>query len=547
MFFRIAAKALVSFTMGVALAVLAAEPPEVPPTPGQVIIACAADLYATREVELPDGKKGFVPQYPGTEASTIRYIWLDVDAKDRANEKKVMDGHLNLLSRRAGIKTAKQVTPWLYMIDLQNYGEEFAKSWEKSGTGNDWVFHEEDFTDEIEYEEVEQKLGFYYDASGNAYREPGPGRTFRVTETKKIKKPVAKKAKGFAKWVTDTPEAKTAFENLQTKMGKTDVPVLQWTHLYYESAVSLDRKVGYYGFLGIKDLKTYERLIGVARKEVDAERLAEIREAVANSTVTTPETLRRIVVLNAVGGHYFLTQDSNQKKLAAGDVDKGNPLFEHGDDYVFQAIETFGNLNNGLPATGLFSNAGEKQDIAPDFIASDSTAPYTDRKVHVNLSCVRCHSNGGMQDVNGWVRNVLNLPPNQLNGRTPEEKKKLAEFYVERHLEPAIKAYRERVDTACLEATGWKWQQFSAAYAKSWARVEGPVTIEMAALELGCTVAAYKTALLKLGPSCHPSLVAHRLEKPVAIPRALWIRAYPFAQDALRGVIRPFKVEVKDK
>lgn len=528
------------------MAFLAAQPPPEPVTPGQVIAACASDMYAVKEVAGPDGKKVLVPQFDSKEARTIRYIWLDAP-----EEKAVMQGHLNLLSRKAGIRTATQVTPWLYRIDLLNYGDDFARAWEKIGSGVDWVFHEEDFSEEIEYVEKEQLYGYWQKPDGSTYRGSLPQQDkadkFITTRTEKVKVPAVKKVKGIAKWVTDTPEAKTALENLQTKMGGTDVPVVQWTQLFWETALQADRKVGYYGFLGVKDLNTYERLIGVARKDVDEERLAEIREAVANSTVTTPETLRRIVVLNAVGGHYFFTQDSNQKKLAANEVDRGNPLFEHGDDYLFQAVETFGNLNNGLPATGLFNNKGERQDVAPDFIASDSTAPFTDRKVHVNLSCIRCHSNGGMQDVRGWVRNVLNLPPNALNGRTPEEKKKLAEFYVERRLEPALKAFRERVDIACMEATGMKWQAFSAEYSKAWKRVEGPVSLEAGAVELGAAPAAYKASLLKLGPSVHPSLAAHRLNKPEPVPRVLWVGAYPFAQDALRGKARPFKVKVKDK
>lgn len=544
--------ALACVAAGTAIA-LVAEPAEAPPTPGQVIVAAATDLYSVREVKGVDGSKAVVPSIDPETAKTIRYIWLDSPTEVRVNEKKVMDGHLNLLSRKTGIRTAVQVAPWLYRIDLNDYGEQFAKAWEKLAA-TDWVFHEEDFLGGIEFKEVEEVWGYWQRADGTTYRgsdkQENKTDKFITTETKKVRKPVASKVFGMAKWVSDTEQAKTALQNLLTKQGQNVVPVLQWSQLFYETAIQEDRKVGYYGMLGLKNLQDYERLIGVVRRDIDPDRLAELREAVANSTITTEDTLRRIVVLQVVGGHYFLTQDSNQKKLAKGDEDKGNPLFEHGDDYIFQAIEAFGNLNNGLPATVLANDKGVLQNKAPDFIAGrDSTAPGSDDAVHVNLSCIRCHNKAGMQDVHGWVRNVLNLPPNALNGRTPEEKKKLAEFYVERRLEPAIKAYRERVDIACAEATGWKFEQFSAAYGKAWARVSQAVSFEQACLELGTTQAAYKTALVKMrdAKTLHPNLAGHALDKPVAIPRTQFIQAYPFAQDGLRGKARPFKVKVKER
>ena len=541
---------LASLAIGLAIALVAAEPPEAPPTPGQIVVAAATDLYSVREIVV-DGMKVGTPVIDPETAKTVRYIWLDSPAEVRASEKKVMDGHLNLLSRKTGIRTAVQVAPWLYRIDLNDYGEQFTKAWEKLAA-TDWVFHEEDFTGEVEYKEVEVEYGYWQRADGTK-RAGGsqkfPDEKWVTTRKEKERKPVASKTAGFAKWVVDTEQAKTQLQNLLGKQGQNNVPVLQWSQLFYETALQEDRKVGYYGMLGLKDLKDYERLIGVARRDIDPERLAELREAVANSTITIEDTLRRIVVLQAVGGHYFLTQDSNQAKLAKDDKDRGNPLFEHGDDYVFQAIEAFGNLNNGLPATVLSNDKGVLQNKAPDFIAGrDSTAPGSDDAVHVNLSCIRCHNKAGMQDVHGWVRNVLNLPPNALNGRTPEEKKKLAGFYVERRLEPAIKAFRERVDIACMEATGWKFEQFSAAYGKAWARVSQAVSFEQACLELGTTQAAYKTSLVKMreAKTLHPNLAGHALDKPVAIPRIQFIQAYPFAQDGLRGKARPFKVKVKE-
>lgn len=527
--------------------VAAAEPPEAPVSPADVIIACAADLTSAREVIGPDGNKALVPAVDPENARTTRYLWIDVEPSQREVVKRVADGHLNLLNRR-GKKVGVRVNPWLVRINTLDYGEQFAKAWEKLGTGVDWVFHDEEFTERLEdyYETVD--YGFWVRPDGS--KRPGGSQKFadekwETTRTEKVKKQRVVKEKGIAAWVVDNPKAKAALETIQAKTGGTDVPVVQWSQFFWETAIQEDRKVGYYGMLGLKSLKDYERLIGFTRRDIDQEKLAEAREVVSKSAVTHPKTLRRIVRLAAVGGDYWFTQDSNQDKVK--DRQKGNPKFNHGEDYEFQAVEAIGNLPNDMPATALANDKGELQDKAPDVIATDDTSSSTDRNVHVNLSCVRCHSVGMMKDVRGWVKNVGNLPPNVLNGRSAEEQRRLTEFYVERRIEPSIRTYRERVDGACFEITGMKFAAFSSAYAKEWQRVEGPVTLEEAARRLGTTPAAYRAALIRQGPSVHPSLADHRGDKPESVPAIEFSQAYAFAQYAVHGKIKPFKVEAKEK
>ena len=206
-------------------------------------------------------------------------------------------------------------------------------------------------------------------------------------------------------------------------------------------------------------------------------------------------------------------------------------------------------------ATGLFNAAGERQDVAPQNIAPhDSSGTGSDRNVHVNLSCIRCHTKGGMQDVNDWVRGGTNLPPNALFGPPGKDgkedrdaTKRLREQYVKRHIAPHLSRSRERYAPALLEATGLTPEKYAGAYAKAWAGLEAPVTAAQAARELGTTTAAYQDALARLGTACDNTLSLHRLPNPLPIPRSLWHQKYNRAQDALRGKTRPFKVEVKEE
>ena len=114
----------------------------------------------------------------------------------------------------------------------------------------------------------------------------------------------------------------------------------------------------------------------------------------------------KIIHISGINSDYWVTADADQEKVA--DVQRDNPLFNLGDDYKPQAFEAFGNGVNGWPVMGLFNAAGKRQDVAPPNIASDSTSPFADRNVHVNLSCIRCHTERAMQPIDDWVRSGIN-------------------------------------------------------------------------------------------------------------------------------------------
>lgn len=511
------------------VATAADPPPEVPVTPAEVIAACAADL----------AKLGPVP--PG-----VRYVSLhNWPAKDRDVMAKVISGHVNGLSREPDIVPPVRVGAWLLRIDADDYGKVFAQQWERLGVAEPYWHDADEQLAEDEYETVDVEYGYWVRPDGSKRAGGARKHADERWETTRTEKERRKKAtrtvRGFAGWAVPDGAAKKAFETMQAKLGGTDAPVVTAEWLLAQTAVQFQRTPGYYDFLGVKDQRTYEAAIGFTEKGVDPGFLRELREAVANGTVTGPDVVRRLVRYEKVGGGYWFSQDVNLRQ--AKDPGRANATTNLGDDLEFQAVEAFGHLPNGMWATGLFSDRGERQDVAPDFIASDGTAPHADRRVHVNLGCLRCHTDGGLQPIDGWVRNVLNSPPNFLATKDAKAARELRQQYT-RRLEPYLQRDRDRYNAALFEATGMKSAEYAAAYAKAWQRAaEDPVTVERAARDLGCTVDALQKALAAQGEKVDPDLAAFRLPKPRAIPVVVWYRSYARAQDALRGVARPFKVK----
>ncbi len=369
-----------------AMALYSAEPPAIPDrySPDAILELVAADLAAN---SLP---------------RTTRYLSLDdlPDEKSREGWQTIMNGHLQTLSGEPGIALPVRVGP-LLRLDSLDYGETFAAQWERLGKQEPF-WHGEDIVVEDQYEE--QEFGHYFDAAGNTYGEPGPGRTWKTTETRKVKVPAGKAVRRF---FVRTPKGKAALEAITLKTRGTDVPVVRATWFHAQTAIQWQRDPGYYDFIGVKDLASFEKVIGFIRKGQSKGFLRDLRAATGRSGVTTPDTLRRIVRFQAPGGGYWFTQDSDQR--LAKDKAKSNPASNLGDNYEHQAVEGIGFGANNFPKTFLGDQAGVRQDRAPDNIAGDRTGGvHNDYRIHINLSCTRCHRNGYLQEVDDWIRNIYN-------------------------------------------------------------------------------------------------------------------------------------------
>ena len=464
-------------------------------------------------------------------ASYTRYLSLyNLPAAERIKAIAVLNGHCNMLSREPDLIPVSIVPGTLgslVRINLQDYRWS-GELWEK--------LSDPYFTDRVD--ETEVVVIWYALKKGDTWQKGRPWEDGKVYDkpftvgadfpavTEIRRKGGGKNVQALAPWLTTTPEGKNAVETLVRLTGSR-IPVVRADWFFNQTAAAAGRSPNYYDFLGVKDEASFQRAIGADIKLAE-EFGAELREAVAISGVTLNP--RAIVRHPTLGGGYWRTFDF---KTSKGDK---NPLKVLGKDVEasYDATEQFGHLPNGLWATFLGNRKGEVQATAPDDIASDGFARGTDRRVHSNVSCVRCHSDGGLQPIDGWARNLLE-PPFAITTLDYQRARDLRRQYL-RKLEPFLTKDRLVYELSIQEVTGLKTsKEFSAAYAATWERYEDArVDLARAAADLGCTPKEFEQDLMVQVKANYGSTVLSALLgkgiRPRAIPVRVWEEAYPEAQ-----------------
>ncbi len=330
-------------------------------------------------------------------------------------------------------------------------------------------------------------------------------------------------------WLAETEAQRQALATL-TNACQSAVPILRADNFCWQVAIQADRKVGYYGLLGVKNQKDFERLIGFDRKTSE-DFTRELRAVAANSGVSRePRLLERY---EKTGGAYWLTFDN---KLA---LDRRNPLRVLNEYFQFDASETFGHLANGLWAVGLFDNRGVRQDSAPDFVGADKTTHNNDGRIHIFLSCFRCHTNGGLQDINDWARRLFRHPT-PLQSPDYQAILEARRKYL-RRMEPFFAADRLRYTEALRECNGMTPEAYAAALAKYYASIDRPVTLERAAEDLDTTPdylvkMLRKNAVAAGGNDTVLATFTRPVKEIEPIPLEQWWEALPLAHLALRGL-----------
>jgi len=453
----------------------------------------------------------------------VRYLRLDeVPRKDRPAVVRVLNGHVQHLS------TASEVVPLtvvpgtddaLLRLNLGDYGDyrRLRVVWDQFRSPFDHVLVER-----LEDEEW-------------GYWQNGQWIRTEVKKTKKVRVPA------IAPWLADTPERAAKLAELVGWLDGTKAPILRARWFFQQTAAAVDRTPNYYDFLGVKDEKTFQALIGF--REQKNRRRIQVREAVGVSGVTLEP--RGLVREDAEGGAYWYSLDF---KVA---LDKTNPLRVLGDDIerafrdpkIQAASEQYGHLPNGFWATGAFNNKGERQDTAPDFAASDNRSRSNDRRVHVNVSCVRCHRKAGLQDIDGWARNLFQ-PPLKLVSPDYDALRVLRQQYL-RRLEPFLARDRRQYAEALLDANGMEPEAYADAYAALWEGYEDAgVDLARAAADLNTTPELVRKAIdrqIRIGGQVDPVLSVLLLEGERArrIPVRQWEEAVPLAHQILRGLQTP--------
>ena len=367
---------------------------------------------------------------------------------------------------------------------------------------------------------------------------------------KKVKIVHKKVSFEFTSWPDkDKKETDRELINLISNTGSV-VPVVSGTWFFYRTVIQTDRdefNPGYDQFLGVKNQADFEKLIGFS-KDFSEDRTKPLRMVVTKSGVAIQP--RRLQREGAIEGAYWRSFDN---KLA---TDQNNPKRVLNGTFKFDATEALGHLANGLWAAGLWDNKGNFQASAPDFVGHDKTTTSNDGRIHKPLGCIRCHSDGGLQDVDDDIRRKFktdpqkvaklfreNLPVLALSSPDPNEFLKLQELYL-RPTEPDFQRDRQRHNDAIAEITGgWTSRRFASRYAVSWKEwAEDQVPLEMAAAELGIEPRKFQQLLhdnLKR-TGYVDSVLSDYLEprdEQKGIPRDLWIEAYSLAQFVVRGEV----------
>lgn len=457
-------------------------------------IPTAADALAAAHADLA--------RQPTELRPSLRYISLHhLAAKERTEAAVVLAGHCNQLSRARTIEKPRPVGPdaMLLRVNLTEYKWP-VDVWEQLADPYFTVFTE------TEYIEYEDWPGGIHKSDGKHY---GPG---------KFKHTRMRKQQALAPWLSDGPDAKAMLADVVAWTG-SKIPVTRGDWFLNTTAAAVDRKPNYYDFIGAKDRATFEEGGGFDRKLFEKFRLP-LREAIAISGVTLQP--RALVFFDSAGGGYTFSVDF---KSATGDK---NPLKNLGKGIEGQgdAFEAFILGPNGFWRTALYDAKGKLQDFAPPDIAGDHASKSNDKRVHVNVSCTRCHVKGGMQDVDAWVRNLIN-PPLELRTSDYEKYVEAREEYLS-DLSEFIDRTRGIYERAVKRATGLDSTKYAAVYARAFESYEDrKVTAEIAARDVGIDVKEFRRRLLLSIKAGYPvSPVASAFVHEGARAKAIGIRQH---------------------
>lgn len=389
--------------------------------------------------------RGLAPE----TASYTRYLDLShLSIEDRSLAIAVLSWHFNSVSREPEIQPPRLIADGATLaVDLRDYAIDPAV-WERlaSVEAEEPYFHlQVEISGAVEYDQ---------------YKRPLPA--------KKVRKMIA------APWL---PPAEIADLILLTH---SQAPVVRGDWFYFQTGIQKDRAVGYYDLLGLgtKEID-FQNLVGADAKKARQLKM-EIAASVTKSTVALNN--RGISRLQALTGGYWFTQDykkstdkQNTARLLQGDTEP-----PAGD-----ASEQYGALPNGLFAYWLQDDKGNRQDAAPDFIATDDKSSSPDRHVYAGLSCARCHT-PGLQPIDDFARKLYQTPI-QLRSPDYAKLKRLRQLYLTDL--PGKLAVDNAVYASAVHAcNGMTPAENARAVGRLWEEyIDAPVTPAKAAAELGVT------------------------------------------------------------
>src|SRR5262245_43937516 len=485
----------------------------VPVPPRDVFAVARADLAALASAGGP------------AEAAAMRYFWAPETGAAWTRLRVAFRLHINLLSRRVAMADVAEVRADLWRLDLRDV------LW-PAGVLEQFQFLDVYFHRQRRLTQrtlVESWWPGGPDRHGQLY---GRG---RYAETRAAGRRVA----------TAAPWLEPGAAIQARRIAYSEVPVLRAAQVLAVSATQRGFSdaatgVGYYDLLRLKNRDDFFRLIGL--DEAASIRVRrEIRAALEKSGVSPRN--RQIVRLGAASGGAWGTLDTFRQSGRGVAIE-----FLARGEFRHQAEEWYGALPNSLPATFLANNKGVRQDFAPaDAFGFGDHSPLNegrDSRIHVNLACIRCHAGQVLQPIDDWVR-ATHQDAIGLAAKRPEDVLRARDQYFSdlvRRLERDRLEYTEAFAAATVTRAyprGLTAQQAAEAYAGAFHHyIDGPVTVAIAARELGISAAEWLRVLRWHLQRSSLDLRLAPFLRGLALSRLTWESVYATAQDLAHGFVQ---------
>lgn len=373
------------------------------------------------------------------------YFWFgDIPLKERPMYILVFAGHLHGLSREPSLQAFPQVITADYSlvrINFYNYGWSvgFVQRLARADPFREYW---------LEVNEIPWPGGIW----------PGDG-------------------KYYAPW---NPDDKNTF-----KVTRRFVPVLSASWMVWQTLIQDERDPGYLDALQLTKREDMDALSGFSKTVADKANRFDFVEVPQFSGIARKH-LRSVVVQPAAGRFRYGTEDA---KKAIREFDPLRPRTEFS---KHDAEEWIFHLPNDFMGYFLSDDKGNSQDSAPDFVGFDRSTPATsnDGKIHVGLSCLRCH----FRKAHGGSAGVIDFTPHYRNTfakftQNSPDYHRIKDF--ERlYLRPfgdEIVISKLRVNAAVIQATGLTADDWAYRLTTWFERYDYGATLEESAAFLSCS------------------------------------------------------------
>jgi hypothetical protein len=439
------------------------------------------------------------------DAAVERYVYFGGVPKDKqAKLFQAINRHVNALSTEPVLKKLEPVAPGVARLNFRDYGKSFELAWDKQRDPyfgahvavSDTVPVVPSFSIRETPATGKGKLQL---VEGKGSLQGAEGTVWTIEQAGKYTLKVGTLSKELTLAASVNYIVSVVVPAVVAKEKNVALLVNALWFLNQTAADEDGRSPSYRDFLGVKNQKDFETLIGLNR-EILKTYFKLAREAVAKSGVARQP--RELEFLGIPGGWLSLTKDN---RLALGNR---NPLETQGVE--FDATEGIAPLANGLLAYLLANRQGELQRAAPDFVGPNTEAPGDahDGRIHNYIGCIQCHKTG-LQDVPGFYRSVFSKV--KYYNADPDKHQEVTRAYFS-DLEPIINQTRQTYASAIMKVTtidadearilgleatpGMKPEDDSANMSDTfWGYEKAQVTRVYAATAFGCNEATLVNAI----------------------------------------------------